>query len=328
MSSARLIRAGTSRASPPGSTAGNAKMGGMHRSDLIILAGRPAAWARPRSPPISRSTRAQRLLRLREDAGEDAKSLGAGVASSASKCRRTSSPRASSPSNLGSAAIFLRMGKISQHDFLSCRTRRRRSRTVAALYRRYPAAYDRGAAHARTPAQATARDRPDHRRLSPAAVGFGARERGQPRAGDFGDSRGLKQLAKELNVPASALSQSQPAGREPREQAADPPDLREFGFDRAGRRSRPVRLPRGILRQFPEADRAWAVTEFDPTNVAFREWQSAMERVHGVAEVVGSKSRHGSTGTIPVLFDAKITRFSDLADFGTMWCRIPSSVWD
>ncbi len=56
-------------------------------------------------------------------------------------------------------------------------------------------------------------------------------------------------------------------------------------------------------------------SEFDPTNVAFREWQSSMERVHGVAEVVVAKSRHGSTGTIPVKFDAKITRFSDLVGF-------------
>ena len=39
-----------------------------------------------------------------------------------------------------------------------------------------------------------------------------------------------------------------------------------------------------------------------------------MSRVHGIAEVVVAKSRHGSTGTIPVKFDAKITRFSDLVD--------------
>ena len=41
-----------------------------------------------------------------------------------------------------------------------------------------------------------------------------------------------------------------------------------------------------------------------------------MERVHGLAEVVIAKQRHGSTGTIQLKFDAKITKFSDLADGG------------
>ena len=127
-------------------------------------------------------------------------------------------------------------------------------------------------------------------------------------------SRGLKQLAKEFHVPVMALSQlsRQVESRENKRPILS--DLREFGLDRAGRRSRAVRLPRGILRQFPEADRTRAVRiRSDQRRVP--EWQSAMERVHGIAEVVVAKSRHGSTGTIPVKFDAKITRFSDLADF-------------
>jgi replicative DNA helicase len=59
----------------------------------------------------------------------------------------------------------------------------------------------------------------------------------------------------------------------------------------------------------------------DPETLAFQEWMRQMEKVHGVAEVVVAKSRHGSTGTIPVKFDAKITRFSDLADPGAYAVR-------
>jgi replicative DNA helicase len=55
-------------------------------------------------------------------------------------------------------------------------------------------------------------------------------------------------------------------------------------------------------------------SEVDPVNIAFQEWQRQMAKVFGIAEVVVAKSRHGSTGTVPVKFDAKITRFSDLAD--------------
>jgi replicative DNA helicase len=47
---------------------------------------------------------------------------------------------------------------------------------------------------------------------------------------------------------------------------------------------------------------------------AFDEWQRAMERVHGLAEVVIAKQRHGATGTVTLKFENRITKFSDLAD--------------
>ena len=39
-----------------------------------------------------------------------------------------------------------------------------------------------------------------------------------------------------------------------------------------------------------------------------------MERVHGLAELIVAKQRHGSTGKVRLRFESKITRFSDLAD--------------
>jgi len=39
-----------------------------------------------------------------------------------------------------------------------------------------------------------------------------------------------------------------------------------------------------------------------------------MERIFGVAELIVAKQRHGSTGRVRMKFEAKITRFSDLAD--------------
>jgi replicative DNA helicase len=43
------------------------------------------------------------------------------------------------------------------------------------------------------------------------------------------------------------------------------------------------------------------------------EWQAEMEKVHGRAEVIIAKQRHGPTGTVQLHFQANLTRFSNLA---------------
>jgi replicative DNA helicase len=45
----------------------------------------------------------------------------------------------------------------------------------------------------------------------------------------------------------------------------------------------------------------------------FFAWEAEMQRVHGKAEVIIGKQRHGPTGTVELQFDANITRFSNLA---------------
>jgi replicative DNA helicase len=56
--------------------------------------------------------------------------------------------------------------------------------------------------------------------------------------------------------------------------------------------------------------------ETDPQGVheAYETWKQSMEQVYGLAELVVAKQRHGSTGKVRMKFEAKITKFSDLAD--------------
>ena len=68
------------RASPPGSTAINAKIGGLHNSDLIILAGRPGMGKTVARHQHRLQRRRSAMLRDSEDGIEPSKSAGAAVA--------------------------------------------------------------------------------------------------------------------------------------------------------------------------------------------------------------------------------------------------------
>jgi DnaB-like helicase C terminal domain len=46
----------------------------------------------------------------------------------------------------------------------------------------------------------------------------------------------------------------------------------------------------------------------------FGEWQEAMERVYGKADVIVAKQRHGAIGTVTLQFYGEQTRFDDLAE--------------
>jgi replicative DNA helicase len=45
----------------------------------------------------------------------------------------------------------------------------------------------------------------------------------------------------------------------------------------------------------------------------FAEWLADADKVHGKAEVIIGKQRHGPTGTVEMQFDGSITKFSSLA---------------
>ena len=235
-------------ASPPASTASTAKIGGLHtvRPDhrrRPSRHGQDRRWAPTSpSPPRSASCATPRTGSSRTNR------RGAPRApSSASKCRPTSWRRASLPSNREShrktcawARSASRSSASSRAPPPSCRACRSTSTirpglTIAAL---------------RTRARRLKRQKGiglivvDYLQL---LQGTG-RNGNENRVQEISEiSRGLKQLAKELNVPVIGLSQLQPRGRAARGQAPATVRPARIRLDRAGRRHRPLHLSRGLL---------------------------------------------------------------------------------
>ena len=115
----------------------------------------------------------------------------------------------------------------------------------------------------------------------------------------------LKALAKELSVPVLALSQlsRQVEAREDKRPMLS--DLRESG---SIEQDADV-----VLFVFREKYYVQAKKPAEGTE-EFMKWQDDMERVHGKAEVIIAKQRHGPTGTVELRFDEEVTRFSSIAD--------------
>src|SRR5713226_5322843 len=116
---------------------------------------------------------------------------------------------------------------------------------------------------------------------------------------------GLKALAKELTVPILALSQLSRQVENRDDKRPQLADLRESG---SIEQDADV-----VLFVFREE---YYLKNKEPrmgTEEYFK-WQTEMNAVHGRAELIIGKQRHGPTGTVALQFKADVTRFSDLAE--------------
>jgi replicative DNA helicase len=123
----------------------------------------------------------------------------------------------------------------------------------------------------------------------------------------------LKALAKELNVPILALSQLSRQVESRDDKRPQLSDLRESGS---------IEQDADVVLFVFREEYYLKNKEPRPGTEEYFKWQADMEMVHGKAEVIIGKQRHGPTGTIALQFKADVTRFSDLADAGRLPERI------
>jgi replicative DNA helicase len=114
---------------------------------------------------------------------------------------------------------------------------------------------------------------------------------------------GLKALAKELNVPVLALSQLSRQVESRDDKRPQLSDLRESGS---------IEQDADVVL-FVYRDEYYLMNKEPRPGTADHEtWRVEMEAVHGKAEVIIGKQRHGPTGTVKMQFEAEVTRFADL----------------
>ncbi|MEH7826718.1 replicative DNA helicase [Gemmobacter denitrificans] len=116
-------------------------------------------------------------------------------------------------------------------------------------------------------------------------------------------TQGLKAIAKELNIPVIALSQLSRTVESRDDKRPQLSDLRESGSI-----EQDADVVMFVYRDEYYHERL-KPPEDDPR---FPEWLEKAERVHGKAECIIGKQRHGPIGTVELSFEGKFTRFGNL----------------
>tara|TARA_Y100001933_G_scaffold41871_1_gene38882 strand:+ start:657 stop:2105 length:1449 start_codon:yes stop_codon:yes gene_type:complete len=118
-------------------------------------------------------------------------------------------------------------------------------------------------------------------------------------------TQGLKAIAKELNIPVLALSQLSRQVENREDKRPQLADLRESGSI-----EQDADVVLFIFREeyYKEREKPG-----DQDLDALIKWQEEMEQIHGKAELIIGKQRHGPVGTVDLAFDGRFTRFGNLA---------------
>lgn len=279
------------------------KLGGFQRSDLIILAGRPSMGKTALATNIAiNAARAHH-----ESSGKE----GSAVAffslemSSEQLATRLLGDYSSVPSDK------IRRGEIKQDDFTKF-VEATKFLSHAPLY--IDDTPGLGVASLRTRARRLKRMVPQ---LGLIVIDYlqllhGSAKSSDNRVQEVSEiTRGLKGLAKELDVPVLALSQLSRAVESREDKHPQLSDLRESGSIEQDADVVMFVYREEYYHARSEPTRRADEGE-DKFNQRYGRWMERGEEVRNIAEVLIAKQRHGPIGTVPLHFDGQFTRFSNL----------------
>lgn len=310
MADAAFKRSGRTTGVATGFTDLDKLLGGLHPSDLVILAGRPSMGKTALATNIAFYA-AKHYRELRTADGRKKAEDGAVVGffslemSSEQLATRILSEESTVPSDK------IRRGDVSNEDFDKFVQASQQLANVPLYIDDTPAL---SIAALRTRARRLQRQRGldlviiDYLQL---LRGSGEGTAGENRVQEISEiTRGLKALAKELEVPVLALSQLSRAVEQREDKRPQLSDLRESGSIEQDAdvvmfvyreeyylsRSEPTQRPEESIEKFGDRhDR----------------WKERCDQVYGLADVMIAKQRHGPIGKATLRFDGQTTRFEN-----------------
>jgi len=309
---AALNRGGGLTGITSGFTGLNSRIGGLQRSDLLIVAGRPGMGKTALATNMAFAA-AERFLQDQADGIEPAKAAGAPIAifslemSSEQLVTRVLSEQSQV------TAEQIRTGSLGRQEFASFARTAERLHSLPFYIDDTPGLT---IAALRTRARRLKRQKGiglivvDYLQLL-SGTGRGSNDNRVQEISEI--SRGLKQLAKELDVPVIGVSQLSRAVEQREDKRPQLADLRESGSI-----EQDADIVLFVYREeyYLKAHEPKHPIPGDSAEVfsAFEEWESKHSQVAGMAELIIAKNRHGGTGKERLRFEGRFTKFSDPAD--------------
>jgi replicative DNA helicase len=280
------------------------KLGGLHPSDLIILAGRPAMGKSALAANIAFHA-AHNIKRKRLENGDYEVTDGAVAAffSLEMSAEQLATRLLAEQARISSEKI--RRGEISSEDF---------SRLVSAsqAIEQAPLYIDDTPALTVSALRTRARRLKRQHDLGLVVVDYlqllRGSGRGENRVQEISEiTQGLKALAKELDIPVLALSQlsRQVESRDDKRPLLS--DLRESGS---------IEQDADVVMFVYREEYYHERKQPEPDTPDHATWLEKADQIHGIAEVIIGKQRHGPTGTVRLHFEREFTKFSNLEAAG------------
>ena len=281
------------------------KLGGLHPSDLLILAGRPSMGKTALATNIAFNIARAYRKGTKPDGSEGA--VEGGVVgfyslemSSEQLAARILSEAARVPSNQ------IREGRMSEEEM-------RRFIEAAKALENAPLFIDDTPALPISTIAARARRLKRQHGLDALFIDYlqlarPASARSEGRVQEVSEiTQGLKAIAKELNIPVIALSQLSRQVETREDKRPQLSDLRESGSI-----EQDADVVMFVFREeyYKEREKPG-----DHDIEGMMKWKDEMSALHGRAEVVIGKQRHGPIGTVDLAFEGEFTRFSNLERF-------------
>jgi replicative DNA helicase len=279
------------------------KMGGLQRSDLIIVAGRPGMGKTALATNIAYNVAKAHQAELQADGTK--KSVNGGIVGFFS-CEMSAEQLATRilAEQTGVSSSLIRRGGITQVEF-------DKIRDYTIELQHLPLFVDETGGLSISQLTARARRLKRQKGLDLIVVDYIQLLQGSGKRGN--DNRvqevteittSLKALAKELNIPVIALSQLSRQVESRDDKHPQLSDLRESGS---------IEQDADVVLFVYREEYYLQNKEPKPGTEEYAKWQAEMDQAFGQAEVIIAKQRHGPTGTVRLHFEGQFTRFSDLA---------------